>query len=813
MQDEEDPDALFTTRHHVVVSVNRDPYMRALIAQNAQLTVPSAGPSAFATVTPDCGQPVTLDRQYRADLVELWSRRRQYVRDLMSVFRLRKVQRRSGGAASLDGRRRNTVSGGTPVGGQRPVEYRIVNVGFGLPTPSMGSGTREKLNAGLGHIIQLVQLLADGLAVTLPFPLTFRGKASYVEALFASSSLSSGEPAFTPTKNASGHPGVASTETTAAAGTVKSNDNDANGGSTEGEGETATRDRDRDRDHDSHDGRDAPIASRALPLNLTANPSHSASHDLAVMAIAMVNYDIAYLNHMVGVTIRPARTIHTLENIATCCQTVSNIAYRLQHAAPPTAPAPDSPNDPRRLAQVLAETGRPPPMDAAAVAAGIARDPELLRRMPFRLNFRKVVDVHLDPERHAAADLDLDVDTEARPSEATAAGAATGGTPTPAVTMTPTAAQRGVPSDSQFSSGDELDVTDVMDDLAAQRDAAGMDGGSAAASPAYAMRLTQMWSTASNLVAHAAQSSAVVSHAVTAASQAAKVAQHASRARLLRDGASGLSAVAAATAAGALSSAGLNLSRSLGIGGSHDDSSGSGGGRDGLRARGRAKSLFDFGSPSIAQNGAGDAYGLDSERLFWLALAAAQDADSDDAAEAALAWRLSDAETWSRGSDEDDEDDAVDVDVDVAALRDAEATDHPVVSGAAALPSRRFAATPRSDGRRVAAAAAAPSESPSPVVDPLAMAAATAAHPIQIAHPAAGSDRGFLSRRATPLDAATAQTPDPQASARAGTGAASGSTRRGPRTAAPAPEPPSTVPTPMSGASSSRSHPDEWDLI
>ncbi|KAJ3083120.1 hypothetical protein HK102_001244, partial [Quaeritorhiza haematococci] len=115
----------------------------------------------------------------------LMQSRRLLVRELVSVFRLRRVQRTGGsknnggsGASSSHAGSVSAASGGAV---EEPPEYRIINVGFSTYGDYLNY-PRQKFNAAVGHIVHMTILLAHYLNITLPFEFVNRGAKSYAKA-------------------------------------------------------------------------------------------------------------------------------------------------------------------------------------------------------------------------------------------------------------------------------------------------------------------------------------------------------------------------------------------------------------------------------------------------------------------------------------------------------------------------------------------------------------------------------------------------------------------------------------------------------
>ncbi|TPX57715.1 hypothetical protein PhCBS80983_g03612 [Powellomyces hirtus] len=129
-------------------------------------------------------------KQYTQSADVLMQSRRLLVRELLSIFKLRKVQRRfpksvsnttivqSFSASSSSATRPQSAIAATAPG---IIEYRIVNV----PLPIFGytmSVPRERFNAAIGHTIHMCVLLFQYLHVNLPYFTVNKGENSYAQA-------------------------------------------------------------------------------------------------------------------------------------------------------------------------------------------------------------------------------------------------------------------------------------------------------------------------------------------------------------------------------------------------------------------------------------------------------------------------------------------------------------------------------------------------------------------------------------------------------------------------------------------------------
>ncbi|KAI8819539.1 UV radiation resistance protein/autophagy-related protein 14 [Fimicolochytrium jonesii] len=202
----------------------------------------------------------------------LMQSRRLLIRELLSIFRLRKVQRRlskppalgsvgacipSGASAHVGARQTVTAISPTGPAHADPIEYRIVNV----PSPVFGYALncpRERFNAAIGHIIHMCAVLGKYLDIDFPFKVVNKGTKScaYRNSAFA-------------------------------------------------------------------------IEITRMPLYLTdSNAEHF------TIGLAMLNYNIAYLCYTQGVDIPLLNVTNTLENIALCCQAM-NLGRRFTSSIDP----------------------------------------------------------------------------------------------------------------------------------------------------------------------------------------------------------------------------------------------------------------------------------------------------------------------------------------------------------------------------------------------------------------------------------------------------------------------------------------------
>ncbi|KAJ3104312.1 hypothetical protein HDU97_009388 [Phlyctochytrium planicorne] len=234
---------------------------------------------------------------YKASVDILMQSRRILVRELVSVFRLRRVQRVAPNlvpTAAVAGQRPTPkdlkVESSSSVDSQPsgsltdkyrkmggaspnyevarklfyddPQEYRVVNVGFcvygdylciySVLKPDINpmiAYPREKFNAGMGYVVQLTILMTHYLGVGVPFELTVKG----------SKSAAKGIPDRLP--------------------------------------------------------RIEGYSSGEMPLYLT-----DTNIEAFIVGISMLNFNIAYLCHTQGVTIPISNISNTLENLALCCR-------------------------------------------------------------------------------------------------------------------------------------------------------------------------------------------------------------------------------------------------------------------------------------------------------------------------------------------------------------------------------------------------------------------------------------------------------------------------------------------------------------
>ncbi|KAI9352521.1 UV radiation resistance protein and autophagy-related subunit 14-domain-containing protein, partial [Zopfochytrium polystomum] len=207
--------------------------------------------------------------KYKSTATVLVQSRRLLVRELVSVFRLRVVQRnlpgqktapagRSGDEIITDGARDPKAAKAarhaeiaSNLYYNEPQEYRIINVGFST-YGDYREYPREKFNAGIGHVVHMIIILSHYLGVSLPYLLVYRGSKSAAK------------------------PGLQSL--------------------------TGLLDK-------------SIQPPSQLPLYLTDE-----NLDMFTIGLSMLNYDIAYLCHSQGVEISLHQVANTLENIALCCR-------------------------------------------------------------------------------------------------------------------------------------------------------------------------------------------------------------------------------------------------------------------------------------------------------------------------------------------------------------------------------------------------------------------------------------------------------------------------------------------------------------
>ncbi|KAJ3154229.1 hypothetical protein HDU89_008296 [Geranomyces variabilis] len=148
-------------------------------------------------------------RKQTADV--LAQSRRLLVRELLSIFKLRKVQRRFPKGVVTTATAAATPPA-SPVRGLHAeikmapggiVEYRIVNVS--LPGFSYGMNVpRERFNAAIGHTVHLCVLLFHYLHISMPFLLASCGDRSYARARHEDDSEVSRRPLYLTDSNADG---------------------------------------------------------------------------------------------------------------------------------------------------------------------------------------------------------------------------------------------------------------------------------------------------------------------------------------------------------------------------------------------------------------------------------------------------------------------------------------------------------------------------------------------------------------------------------------------------------------------------------
>ncbi|KAJ3313807.1 hypothetical protein HDU76_002547 [Blyttiomyces sp. JEL0837] len=301
--------------------------------------------------------------------------RRLLVRELVSVFRLRRVQRTGSTPSSQSvtrhspsnhgsgielgnstvGTSRSTVrtnanasNQGNPAegntaasGGRRlsvvssrnlelaeklfyddPQEYRIINVGFSTYGDYFAY-QREKFNAGLGHVVHMTIIMSHYLGVTLPFPVTYKGSLS---------SAQCGIQNISPLL-----------------------DNN-------------------------------PSPPSQVPLFLT-----DSNLDAFTVGLSMLNYDIAYLCHSQGVTIPIHQVPNTLENLALCCR-AANLGCDVNKLPEPSSLAIPTPSS----TPPKASSSKSLP-SALSISPSTANptDSAVTSREPFYMDFNKVTRLHV----------------------------------------------------------------------------------------------------------------------------------------------------------------------------------------------------------------------------------------------------------------------------------------------------------------------------------------------------------------------------------------------------------------------------------
>ncbi|KAI9028630.1 UV radiation resistance protein and autophagy-related subunit 14-domain-containing protein [Hyaloraphidium curvatum] len=193
-----------------------------------------------------------LKERYNETAEVLTQTRKVLVKELCSVFGLRRVRREVTGKADEGGAKEqpqsptSDASGGSkePARTGSPKEYtedyRIVNVTF----PTQGdfwNYSRDEFNTGLGYILHITILASRYLSVPLPFPFEHKGSKSFARAPYPAS-LETGQ----------------------------------------------------------------------MPLHLSSQPNN---YDLFLVGFTMVNYNLAYLAHTQGVRIHLADVTHSLRNL------------------------------------------------------------------------------------------------------------------------------------------------------------------------------------------------------------------------------------------------------------------------------------------------------------------------------------------------------------------------------------------------------------------------------------------------------------------------------------------------------------------
>lgn len=210
-------------------------------------------------------------KRFAATSEILTQSRRLLIRELVSVFRLRKVQRSGQNLLSRDKNAGEVVdatslfgneSGGGSVATpsmeiakrlfyEEPQEYKLINVGFSAYGDYLAY-PREKFNAGLGHAVHITIIMSHYLGVTLPFQIVYRGSKSVAK------------------------PGIISL--------------------------TGLLDK-------------SAMVPNQLPLYLTDTNAETFG-----IGLAMLNYNVSFMCHSQGVEIPIHQVPNTLENIAQCCR-------------------------------------------------------------------------------------------------------------------------------------------------------------------------------------------------------------------------------------------------------------------------------------------------------------------------------------------------------------------------------------------------------------------------------------------------------------------------------------------------------------
>ncbi|KAJ3172331.1 hypothetical protein HDU87_007926 [Geranomyces variabilis] len=162
------------------------------------------------SATDSMREKITAARAARKQTEDVLAQsRRLLVRELLSIFKLRKVQRRfpKGAVTTVTAAATPPAS---PVRGLHAemkmapggiVEYRIVNVP--LPVFSYGMNVpRERFNAAIGHTVHLCVLLFHYLHISMPYLLASCGDRSYARARHEDDSEASRRPLYLTDSNA-----------------------------------------------------------------------------------------------------------------------------------------------------------------------------------------------------------------------------------------------------------------------------------------------------------------------------------------------------------------------------------------------------------------------------------------------------------------------------------------------------------------------------------------------------------------------------------------------------------------------------------
>ncbi|KAJ3038827.1 hypothetical protein HDV00_000315 [Rhizophlyctis rosea] len=298
--------------------------------------------------------------RYKQSADRLMVIRRGFVRELVSMFRLRQVQRKvksitpptglslgsgAGLAASVASFVTSTATSAAAAMSSSVVsltnngndsmvrssmdsarttsstsddlhEYRIVNVGWPKDRNYLNY-PREKLNAGIGYVLHMLILLSNYLDVSLPFKLVNRGSKSYARA------------------------------------------------------------------HNMD-----TLETSQMPLYLT-----DTNADSFTVGLSMLNFDIAYVCYTQGLDIPMQQVPHTLENLALICQAVhlgwdinrppSSLSLSHSNSSPLSSPS-----------QSLNLPTSPTPR-----STDLLHGPTDVMVFPFSLDFNKVVKLHMALKR------------------------------------------------------------------------------------------------------------------------------------------------------------------------------------------------------------------------------------------------------------------------------------------------------------------------------------------------------------------------------------------------------------------------------